>query len=526
MQTKKLLCAIINIGLAGLLGGCTGNPAANSTGGKAAPPAYWPDAGWRATSPEAQGIDSAAIIGMLQEIRQSNLNIHSVLIIRHGYLVTEVYFPPYTSEIRHPMHSITKSVTSAMTGIAIRDGHIKNVRQKVLDFFPEIEQETKDPNLKGLTLEHLLTMSAGYNTSTLPDYTGRGADFDAAAYILTHSDVLWKPGKTFFYDSGLPHVVSAVIQKTSGRTLSAYAQTELFAPLGITEYSWQSDPQGVTYGYSGLSLRPCDMVKLGYLYLHNGEWNGKPIVSPEWVRASTVRQMETKGLMNAAEEDGFGYYWWFDSFGGFSAHGHGGQYVFVLPALDMVVGFTAGIGDSVFPEPHRLLRKWLLPAAQSAQPMAENTGLAAGLAAEIEQIQNPQKPAAALPEIAKQISGQVFRITGGAAAGMPSEIMLTFPGGDTFTTSWIDPQETLTADGGLDNVFRLTKRGASPERLMALRGYWRDDHTFVEEGNFDLYSEIQFFTVTYEFDGNRLTMTVESGMGYFPPMVATGEMVG
>ena len=297
----------------------------------------------------------------------------------------------------------------------------------------------------------------------------------------------------------------------------------MFAPLGITDYSWQSDPQGVTLGYSGLSLRPRDMVKLGCLYLHNGGWNRVQIVSPEWVQASTVRHMETKGLMNAAEEDGFGYYWWFDSFGGYSAHGHGGQYVFVLPRLDMVVGFTAGIGDPVFPEPHRLLQKYLLPAAQSAQPLAENPELAARLAAEIAQIQNPQKPVAPLPEIAKQISGKTFRLTGGVAAGMPAEIMLSFPGGDTYTTSWIDPQETLTADGGLDNVFRLNKRGAAGETLVALRGYWRDDHTFVEEENFDLFSEIQFFAVTYEFDGDKLTMTVESGMGYFPPMAATGE---
>lgn len=526
MKTKILICALISFSLAGLLGGCAVMPAASATAGPAAAqPAYWPDTEWRTSTPEAQGIDSAPILGMLQEIRKKNLNIHSVLIVHHGYLVTEVYFPPYTPEIRHPMHSITKSVTSAMTGIAIRDGHIKNVQQKVLDFFPEIAKETKDKYLKALTLEHLLTMSAGFNTNTLPDFTGRDAGFDAAAYILTHSNILWKPGETFFYDSGLPHVVSAVMQKTSGRTLSAYAQAELFEPLGIADFSWQSDPQGVTYGYSGLSLRPRDMIKLGYLYLHSGEWNGKQIISPEWVQVSTARHLETKGLMNAAEDDGFGYYWWFDSFGGYSAHGHGGQYVFVLPKLDMVVGFTAGIPDSEFPEPHRLLQAYLLPAAQSDQSLAENSELAGRLTAEIAEIEDPEKPVAPLPEIAGQISGKTFRITGGATAGMPAEIMLTFPGGDTFTTSWIDRQETLTATGGLNNVFHLNKRGAAGEIVVALRGYWKDDHTFIEEENFDLFSEIQFFTVTYTFEGNKMTMTVVSSMGYFPPLQATGEMI-
>ena len=145
--------------------------------------------------------------------------------------------------------------------------------------------------------------------------------------------------------------MSAIIQKTSGLTLEAYAKTDLFGPLGITDYGWQSDPQGITTGNSGLILRPRDMAKLGYLYLHNGQWNGKQIVPAEWVQASTTRHMETKGLMNAAEDDGYGYYWWIDSFGGYSAHGFGGQYIFVLPKLDMVVVFTGGTCRSRFPSP-------------------------------------------------------------------------------------------------------------------------------------------------------------------------------
>ncbi len=114
------------------------------------------------------------------------------------------------------------------------------------------------------------------------------------------------------------------------------------------------------------------MAKLGYLYLHNGQWNGKQIVPAEWVQASTTRHMETKGLMNAAEDDGYGYFWWINSFGGYSAHGFGGQYIFVLPKLDMVVVFTGGIADPDFPLPHQLLKTYLLPAAQSAQSLAAN----------------------------------------------------------------------------------------------------------------------------------------------------------
>ena len=186
MRNKILICTFICIILTGLMGGCVYTPAAPA----AEQPAYWPDTEWRSSTPEEQGIDSASILSMLQEIQQKDLNIHSVLVIRHGYLVTEVYFPPYTREIKHPVYSVTKSVTSAMTGIAIKNGQIKSVRQNVLDFFPEIATETKDKYLKDITVEHLLTMSAGFNTNTLPDFYNKDASFDSAKHILTYDSVL------------------------------------------------------------------------------------------------------------------------------------------------------------------------------------------------------------------------------------------------------------------------------------------------------------------------------------------------
>lgn len=529
MYTKTLFCTLTNIILMSLIGGCAGMPGASPVNETAAPAAeqlaYWPDTEWRTSTPEEQGIDSDRILAMLQEIQQKDLNIHSVLVIRHGYLVTEVYFPPYTQEIKHPLHSISKSVTSAMTGVAIEEGYIKGVRQNVLDFFPEIAKGTKDEKLKALTIEHLLTMSAGFNTNTLPDFYGQDGDVDAIEYILTHSNVLWEPGETFYYDSGMPHVLSAIIQKRSGQTLEGYAQKKLFDPLGITDFRWQSDPQGVTTGYTGLSLRPRDMAKLGYLYLHNGQWDGKQIVPAKWVRATTTRHMETKGLMNAAEDDGYGYYWWIDSFGGYSAHGHGGQYIFVLPALDMVVVFTGSLADPVFPTPHWLLKTYLLPAAQSAQPLADNPQILDQFMAQIVNIQNPEKPVVPLPEIARQISGKTFQIKGIAPAGWPEKITLTFPGGDTYTSEMVAPGESLTVTGGLNNVFYMNKLGPEGETIIPLRGYWQDDHTFIEEQNFDLFSEIQFFTVTYTFEGKKVSMKVDSSMGYFLSLQATGEMI-
>jgi CubicO group peptidase (beta-lactamase class C family) len=521
MCTKIVTYTLVTVILTGLVGCCAGAPAAAVI----QQPPYWPDTEWPTSTPEEQGIDSASILAMLQEIQQEELNFHSVLIIRHGYLVTEVYFPPYTREIRHPLRSISKSVTSAMIGIAIEEGYIESVQQNVLDFYPEIAQETKDEYLRDLTIEHLLTMSAGFSTDTLPNFDGRDSSFDAVEYILTHSNVMRKPGETFFYDSGMPHVLSAIIQKTSGLTLEAYAQKNLFGPLGITDFGWQSDPQGITAGYSGLSLRPSDTAKFGYLYLHNGKWNGEQIVPTEWVQASTTRHVETKGLMNAAEDDGYGYYWWIDSFGGYSAHGHGGQYVFVLPGLDMIVVFTGGFADPDFPTPHRLLKTYLLPAAQSAQPLAENPQVFDQLTTEIVNIQNPEEPVAPLPEIATQISGKTFRITGDGSPIWPEKLTLTFPDGDTYTSEMmVGAEDTLVLTGGLNNVFYMNRLGPGGEIMHPLKGYWQDDHTFIEERNLDLASEIEFLTATYTFEGRKVSIKLESSMGYFSSLQATGEI--
>jgi CubicO group peptidase (beta-lactamase class C family) len=191
-------------------------------------PAYWPGQDWQTSPPEGQGLDSALILGMLEEIQDKNLGIHSVLIVRHGTLVTEVYFPPYQENIKHPLYSVTKSVTSAMVGKAIQDGHIQGVQQHILEFFPEIAQSARDPKLPDLRIEHLLPMKAGYLSNTMPNLYGKDASFDTVGHILTYNSILIAPGTAFHYDSGGPHLLSAIIEKSSEMTLQAYTQQALF----------------------------------------------------------------------------------------------------------------------------------------------------------------------------------------------------------------------------------------------------------------------------------------------------------
>jgi hypothetical protein len=173
-----------------------------------------------------------------------------------------------------------------------------------------------------------------------------------------------------------------------------------------------------------------------------------------------------------------------------------------------------------------LLKTYLLPAAQSAQPLANNPQTDDQLMTEIENIQNPEKPAMPLPEIAKQISGKTYRLIGIPPAGWPTEITFTFSGDDTYTTSTLTTNgEILTATGGLKNIFHINKLGQEGKTTMPFRGYWQDEHTFIEEQYFDLSSDIQFFTVTYIFNGKMVSVTVDSSMGYFPTLKGTGEII-
>ena len=487
---------------------------------------YFPTDEWRTSTPEEQGMDSELLLQMFQKIRGENIDIHSVLLVRNGHLVIEAYVDPYRRDIKHPMYSVTKSVISILTGIAMQEGYIKSVDQKVLDFFPDIAQDVTDENLQNLTLEHLLTMSAGYKTRTIPQpwvLSEKDASFDTIDFILTHNTILEKPGTSFSYDSGAPHLLSAIIQETTGMTTQEYAQKKLFDPLGITGVTWQTDPRGIPLGCTGLELSSRDMAKLGYLYLNHGQWNGKQIVPAAWVDQSTTKHIETKGLMNEAEDDGYGYFWWIDGYGGYSAHGFGGQYMFVVPDLDLVAVFTSGLADPVFPTPRKLMQEFILPAAKSADPLPASQA-SNDLPAQIEQSANPAaQPVAPLPDIAHQISGKTFQITEKPGSYLEKISIIFEDGQDLFQSKSVWPQGEYDVLGSLDNRFYVNEvvQGQQVMRV-ALKGYWQDENTFVE--TLKDFSQIDTVIHTYTFDGDALTIDVNSSMGAYNFQMH-GEMI-
>jgi len=310
---------------------------------------YWP-----ISTPEAEGIDSSILSEISEDWRRE---LHSLLIFRHGKLIFEKYYRAnnhiYTKDSKHVLFSATKSFTSALIGVAIDKGFIDNISQPVLDFFPEYNYS--NPLKKSLTLKHLLTMTTGFSWNEEPsndDLRRMYFSLDSVKYVLD-KPMVTEPGEYFRYNSGASHLLSAIIQKATGKTAKDFALQYLFNPLGIEEDDvvWMADSDGNAYGGIGLFLTPRNMAKLGQLYLDNGYWRQDletpmQIIQPQWITASSSNQIDGipvySGYGPVLPVTGYGFQWWIvDGLNGFSAEGYQGQVIFVNPKMDLVIVFNA-----------------------------------------------------------------------------------------------------------------------------------------------------------------------------------------
>ncbi len=322
---------------------------------------YWPTDAWRTSSPEDQQMDSQQLAAMLDDVQQQTINLHSLLVIRHGYIVSETYFLRHPADELHDLFSVTKSFVSTLTGIAIDQGYIDTLDHPVLDFFPDKTFQNVDDRKRAMTLRDLITMQTGLDWTESMLFTMERSP-DWVSYVLS-LPMIFKPGTHFNYCTGCSHIVSAIIQKTTGMSTREFAETTLFKPLGIADFNWRLDPQTIPMGGTDLQMSARDMAKLGYLFLHNGQWDGQTIVSSEWVDNATSTQVKTDSGL------GYGLMWWtYPGLKAYAALGYNGQTVFVIPELDLIVVTTAATLDHGHNDIFALIEKYIVPAVQDAPP--------------------------------------------------------------------------------------------------------------------------------------------------------------
>jgi CubicO group peptidase (beta-lactamase class C family) len=290
--------------------------------------------GWEISTPEEQGFDEDSITRVYRRFYSEDLypTIHSLLVVRNGKLVAEAYCRDKNErDTFHSIQSATKSITSILVGIAIDKGLIDSVGQTVYHFIPEYFDN--DTRKREITLHHVLTMETGLDfdndehTEKLFNYGG-----SSLKYVL-HKPLVFLPGTDWYYGDGNPQILSGVIQRVAGVSEEEFAVENLFGPLGITRYQWETHRDGLTFGAFGLWLRPRDMAKVGRLMVQDGVWDGEEIVSAEWISESTKEQ---------TSHQTYGYYWYpWEEQGTFYASGHGGQLIYIVPEEHIVVVITA-----------------------------------------------------------------------------------------------------------------------------------------------------------------------------------------
>jgi CubicO group peptidase (beta-lactamase class C family) len=288
--------------------------------------------GWELSMPEAEGLNSAEIEEVYRRLFSEDLfpTVRSLLIVRHGKLVAE----GYSRDLRdrhwfHNVQSVTKSVTSLLVGIAMREGLLETLDTPLYAVIPEYFDD--DPRKRSITLRDVLTMRTGLRFHNDDDSGVFVHSPGSSVRNILHRPLEFDPGSTFYYNDGTPQLVAGLLMEAAGVTLEEYAREHLFGPLGIDNLQWEKHGDGLSFGAYGLWLRPRDLARIGQLMLQGGSWEGQQVVPPEWIVEST--RVHANG--------DYGYYWWvMDENRVYRASGAGGQIIFVDEGSDLVIVLT------------------------------------------------------------------------------------------------------------------------------------------------------------------------------------------
>jgi CubicO group peptidase (beta-lactamase class C family) len=472
----------------------------------------WPTKAWEVSTPEQQGMDSSALARLIEAVGAYKQD--SLTIVRHGKIVVDAYYAPYVAGISHDLRSVTKSIVSTLTAIELQQGILDSTDHPIIELFPDKHILHVDDEKKAMTVQTLLDMTSGLEWTEkayTPDETimRMYRSPDRTQFVLSQP-MSSAPGSKFYYNSGNPYVLSALITRKTGQSAFDFAKKELFEPLGIKSAKWgHVDGQGVTDGEAGLSLSPHDMARIGYLYLHNGMWDGRQIIAPSWVER--VRQG------SVAASFGFHYanLWWsLPEKDAYMARGRHSQLILVLPRLDIVAAMTGFLRDDEFYSASRLIDD-IASAVRSDQPLPADPIATSLLATALRDAATPKASAVGgTPELAKAISGKTYQLSENSLH--IKTFVLNFFDSDasweitTETGKSEQPTQRFAGLMGLDGVFR--KSPPAFYGINAARGRWLNEHTFALERRILGHSETQNWVLTFE--GDKVTVDFNNTDGF------------
>jgi CubicO group peptidase (beta-lactamase class C family) len=357
--------------------------------------------------PEEQGIRSTAVSAFLDRIKNLNIELHSMMLLRYGHVVAEGWWSPYRPELPHMLFSLSKSFTATAIGLAVSE-QLLSLEDKVVSFFPDESPAEPGDNLAQMNISHLLMMGTGHTMDTMTDMLQSHDGNWVRAFLQLPVEKV--PGSYFLYNTGATYMLSAILQKVTSQTLLEYLGPRLFTPLGIKDPTWESCPHGINIGGYGLNLTTEDIAKFGQLYLQQGQWNDRQILSREWVAAATSKQIANgDGSPDSGEwSQGYGYQFWNCRHGAFRADGAFCQLCIIMPEQDAVLVVTSGTNETQ--QVMDAVWELLLPAMNSAPILQEHSSAAADLAAQLRTLQIVPPRCIRSSTLESTLSGQVYKL--------------------------------------------------------------------------------------------------------------------
>lgn len=461
------------------------------------------------TSPESVGVDAAGILAFVEAVNKKVGGLHSFMLLRNGKVAAEGWWTPYAPELPHSLYSLSKSFTSTAIGFAVSEKKL-TVQSPVTSFFPDDLPAKVSDNLAAMTVKSLLTMSTGHDKDTTGAIrAGAGGSWVKGFLTLP---VEHQPGSKFVYNSGATYMLAAILYKATGMNVLEYLKPRLFDPLGIVGATWENCPKGINVGGWGLSIKTEDIAKFGQLYLQEGEWNGKPLISKAWIEEATSKQVSNGNPASGSDwNQGYGYQFWRCRHDHYRGDGAFGQYCIVMPKYNTVLAITSGVGDmgAVMNAAWDTLQSALQPS-RALKPEATRE-----LKARLGDLEVPMQEGLPISPKSERLIGRTIRFDANPL-GLET-FALRFEDSKAVLTMQVSNNQQVIECGHKDWIKGMALAGEPFQGKTATRYVWETPDTFVMKR---CYIETPYIlTRILRFSGDSVTLSSTLNVNFGPTVL-------